>query len=103
MPPVLQRVSPVIQTAIMSFGAVILFYTAGVNNVSVAEYMAFSVSFGMMSAAIVTLTNVALLLAEARPMLEMAKPILEAEPELVVGKKLLTSIHNIYKTYWIAV
>jgi ABC-type bacteriocin/lantibiotic exporter with double-glycine peptidase domain len=94
VPPLLVRVSPVIQTAIMSFGAVLLFYTAGMNNLPVADYMAFAASFGMVSAALVTLTSTGLKVSMAKPALDMAKPLLEAEPELAAGKIVLSGLRG---------
>ena len=48
---------------------------------TVAEYYAFTASYGMVSGAFLSLVNIALSAARIRPVLEMAKPILDAQPE----------------------
>jgi len=91
-PPVLVRVSPVISTAITAAGAVVLFFAAGKNHIPVADYMAFSSSYGMVCAAMATLSSVALILSSLKPVLDMTKPVLEAEPEVAAGRKVITSL-----------
>ena len=93
-PPFFVRISPVIQTAIMSIGAVFLFYTAGKNHIELADFMAFTAGFGMISAALIMLTRVGLMVSAAKPTLDMAKPILEAEPELASGKKIISELRG---------
>ena len=46
----------------------------------------------MVSGAFLSLTSVALTAAELRPILEMAKPILEAVPEVSESKQVLTRL-----------
>lgn len=91
-PPILVRISPVISTAISAAGAVILFFTAGANNVPVANYMAFSSSYGMLSASMIMVANIVQIFATLKPILDMTKPILETEPEIAAGKKVITKL-----------
>lgn len=59
---------------------------------SVSDYYAFNAACGMVSGAFLSLTSVALTAAELRPILEMAKPILEAVPEVSESKQVLTRL-----------
>lgn len=73
-------------------GTVILFYIAAAANVSVAEYMAFNASYGLVSGAIMSLTSVAVGISNIKSSLETAKPLMEAEPETSVSKKMLSGL-----------
>jgi len=92
VPPLLVRVHPVITSAITSIGAVWLFFIAGQNDVSSADYMAFAAAFGMVSAAMASFTGIALSFAQAKPVFDLVKPILETEPETTVSKKMVTRL-----------
>lgn len=86
-PPVLLRLDNVIQTAISLLGMLLLYLTAAVANLSVAEYMAFIVSFGLVSGAFSTLTGMSSTIASIRASLDNVRPILDAVPETSRGKK----------------
>lgn len=87
-PPVYMRIAPVLSVSVSMVGAVILFAIAASVNISVAEYMAFAASYGLASGAIMSLTSVSTTIASIKPVLDMAKPIMDAEPETSVGKKM---------------
>lgn len=91
-PPVLIKLNTVISTGISLVGSIVLYYAAVKSGVSVANYFAFNVAYGMVSGAFLSLSGIALTAANIKPMLEMAKPILETVPEVSVGKKVLTHI-----------
>jgi len=91
-PNMFVRVSPVISMGVMAAGSVLLFYTAGVNNVPVADYMAFSASFGMAVTAMLMLTLITQMVSSLNPSLKMIKPVLETEPEISDGKKVITNL-----------
>jgi len=91
-PNMFVRVSPVISTGVMALGAVLLFYIAGINNVPAADYMAFSASYGMAVTAMLMLAVITQLAASLKPSLEMIKPVLETEPEISDGKKVITNL-----------
>lgn len=88
-PPVFMRIAPVLNAVVSMAGTVILFAIAAAAQVSVAEYMAFSVSYGLASGAIIALTSLSVTIASVKPALDMAKPLMDAEPEASSGKKVI--------------
>ncbi len=76
--------------ALMSFislaGLVVIHYAAAASGLSAANYMAFNSAYGLVSGAFTALIGMAATLADFVPMLNLMKPILEAEPEVEPGK-----------------
>ena len=91
-PPMLLKLNGVINTAISLIGGIILYLNAVKTKVSVADYLAFNTAYSMVSAAFMSLSGIALTVANIKPVLELAKPILETLPEVSVGKKMVTRI-----------
>lgn len=81
-----------INLAVSSIGLLIMYYVAFTNNVNVADYYAFNASYGMITAAITSLTGMVLIAADIKPILEMSKPILEAVPEVSEGKETVNKL-----------
>ncbi len=73
-------------------GAFVMFFFAVESGVSVADYYAFDSAYGMVSGAFMSLSSIALTFANIKPILEMAKPIMEAVPEIAEGKQVLSRI-----------
>ena len=73
-------------------GNIAIFYLAGTSGVGIADYMAFSVAFGQVTAAIMALAGVANELATIRPMFDMVSPVLEATPETAEDKPSVESL-----------
>ena len=74
-------------SAIISMGGVILMYFMAVQSgVSVADYYAFNTAYGMVSGAFMSVVGIAGTIAQFKPTIEMAKPIMEAIPEVSEGK-----------------
>ena len=90
--PVYLTVAPVICTAISLAGTIVMYAAAVRSGISVAEYYAFNSAYGMVNAAFLALAGIAAGAAQIRPVLEMAKPILEAEPEVAEDKLVLTRL-----------
>lgn len=84
--------SGVIGTAISLIGTIVMYFFAVRSNVSLADYYAFNAAYGMVSGAFSSAVSIALRAASIRPTLEMAKPIMEAEPEVSDGKQLVTRL-----------
>ena len=80
-PPLFLKVSGVITTAVSLAGTIALYYLGARSGVTPSEYIAFNAAFGTMMGAFTALTGVALTLAQIKPILDMAEPILKAEPE----------------------
>ena len=84
--PVVVRALPALVSLVSLLGTIVIYYLAGTAKVSVADYMAFNVAFGQATAALMALSQVAGDAAQIKPMLELAAPILEAEPEIAEDK-----------------
>lgn len=93
-PPKIVKFSPAINLAISSLGNILLYYVAITSHVSVANYYAFTTSFGMVSSAFMSLASIASSVANIKPSLDMAKPIMEAIPEVTKNKEIVTNING---------
>ncbi len=91
-PPMFLKVAPVITTAVSLIGTMVMYAAAVKSGVSVAEYYAFNSAYGMVNAAFMALAGIAAGAAQIKPVLEMARPILEAEPEVAEDKLVLTRL-----------
>ncbi|MBQ7670299.1 MAG: NHLP bacteriocin export ABC transporter permease/ATPase subunit [Clostridia bacterium] len=91
-PPMFLKIGSVITLAISLIGTLIMYIAAVKSNVSVAEYYAFNSAYGMVSSAFAALTGIAVGIAQIKPILEMAKPIMEALPEVSEDKQVVTRL-----------
>lgn len=91
-PPMFVKLNPVISLAITLFGTLALYYGAVISGVSVANYYAFQTAYGVVSGAFVSLSSIALTVAQLKPALDMVQPILDAVPEISEGKQVLTQL-----------
>ena len=88
-PPMFLRINGVFSSVISLTGTIVMYCMAVRSDVSVAEYYAFNTAYGMVSGAFLSLAGIAATMAQFRPIMEMAKPILDAEPEISEGKQAL--------------
>lgn len=93
-PPAFLKLSSTISLTISLVGTIVLYYFAIQSRVSVADYYAFNAAYGMVSSAFFSLASIATKFAQIKPTLEMAKPIMEAEPELSEGKEVVTQLRG---------
>ncbi len=93
-PPTFLKLSGTISLAITLIGSLVLYHIATVNSVGVADYYAFNTAYGMISAAFMAVISIAATIAAIRPTLEMAKSIMEAEPEKHDDKENITELHG---------
>ena len=91
-PPKFIKLRETITLAISLMGTVIIYYLAFTNNVLVCNYYAFTAAYAVLSASFASFAGIATSLAEIKPTYEMAKPILEAEPELSEGKEWINEL-----------
>lgn len=91
-PPAIIKYNLVITTAISLIGNIFLYSTAVKSGVSVADYMAFNSAYAMVSGAFTVLSSVALTAANVKPILDMAKPIMETVPEIAESKKTVSRL-----------
>ena len=88
-PPAFLKLNGVITTAITLIGNLVMYYFAVQSGVSVADYFAFNTAYGMVSGAFTSLASIALTVANIKPVLDMVRPILQAQPEIAEGKKVI--------------
>ena len=86
-PPVFLKMNTVITTAISLCGTIVLYYLAIRTRVGVSEYYAFNAAYGRVMGAFSALAGIAVSVASIRPVLEMAEPILKAEPEVAADRQ----------------
>ncbi|HIV17304.1 MAG TPA: ATP-binding cassette domain-containing protein [Candidatus Alectryocaccobium stercorigallinarum] len=85
--PAFLKLSSVIITAISLAGTIIIYYFAVNAQIPVSDYMAFQVSYGMMTSAFAALSSVAAVLANIKPVMDMVKPLLKETTETAQNKK----------------
>lgn len=104
-PPLFLKVNAAISTAISLAGTILMYYLAVKSGVTPSEYITFNMAYGMVTGAFSSLAAVALSIAQIKPIMEMAEPILETEPESSENKSVVTSIRggielsNVYFRY----
>ncbi len=91
-PPALLKIQPIFAGIISMAGLIVLYYSAAASGVSVADYMAFNSAYGMVGGAMLSLAGVAMTFANIRSIMEMAEPILKAQPELGENRKIVTRL-----------
>ena len=92
-PTLVRAVTPVV-ALIGIVGTIVIYFMAGSTGVSVQNYYAFNIAYGQVAAAIMALTGIAVQVSQIPPMLELVKPILEAEPEVSDGKPSVGSLNG---------
>ncbi len=91
-PPMFLKVNSVISTAITLVGTLVMYAVAVESGVSVSEYYAFNSSYAMISGAFMSLAGIASMVGQIIPILNMAKPILDTEPEISADKQVVERI-----------
>ena len=69
-----------------------MYYLAVVNKENTADYFAFNNAYGMVSGAFMSLSGIAVSVAQIRPILDMASPIMEAVPEISEDKEIVEKL-----------
>lgn len=91
-PPFILKISGVISLIISSLGTIILYYFAVKTGVDRGNYMAFYSAYGAVSAAILSVNDVALQFANFGPILDMVRPVMQEKPESSEGRKIPISL-----------
>ena len=91
-PPAFVKLNGLITTAISLCGTIVLYYLAVSTGVAQNEYYAFNAAYGHLSGAFTALAGIAISMASVRPVLEMAEPILKAEPEVAARKQAVSHV-----------
>lgn len=93
-PPTFLKLSTTLNLTLSLVGTLILYAVAIENQVSVADYYAFNTAYAMVSSAFMSVVSIATTVADIGPTLEMAKPILDAEPESKERKEIVTQLNG---------
>lgn len=91
-PPIPVRIYSVFSLAITLIGNIVLYYIAVKSGITVPEYMAFSAAFGSVFSAFASLAQIIMTMVRIPTILEMAQPILDAEPEVSENKEVITRL-----------
>ncbi len=91
-PPMILKISAVLNLAITLVGNMVLYFMAIKSGVAVSDYYAFAAAYGMVNGAFMALVGFASAVANIKPVLEMVKPILETVPEIDENKIMVTSL-----------
>ena len=94
-PPLILKLSPVIQPVITLIGTFVLYLSAFKGGVTPEDYMAFIISYGLLSGAFIALCGISSSMASVTALIEMIKPVLEAVPEITQGKIITKFVPNI--------
>ncbi len=88
-PPMFLRANAAFSSIISLTGVLVMYFMAVQSGVSVADYYAFNTAYGMVSGAFMSLAGIATTIAQFKPILDMAKPIMDAVPEVSEGKQVI--------------
>ena len=91
-PPLVLKLSGAISLLITLLGNIVIYYIAARNNIDAGSYMAFVSSYGVLSGAFLSVVDMIGLMFTLGPIYNMARPILETEPEVVQGKEVVKEI-----------
>ena len=91
-PPMFLQINGVLQLAIALISNILLYGLAAGSGVDVSSYLAFNAAYGSLMGAFMALAGLALQAASVKPILEMAEPILKAEPETSERREIVTAI-----------
>jgi len=93
-PPMFIKVNGVINVAISLAGTIVMYFFAIKTGIDMAEYTAFTTAYGMVNGAFSSLASIAMSVSNIKPILEMAKPIMDCEPETQENKEVLTKVNG---------
>ncbi|MCR5626156.1 MAG: NHLP bacteriocin export ABC transporter permease/ATPase subunit [Lachnospiraceae bacterium] len=91
-PPLFLKLDRPINMTITLTGTLVMYYLAVSSGVSVSQYYAFNTAYAMLSGAFTMLSSITFSFSQIKPIIDMAKPVLEAEPETSTGKRQVTEL-----------
>ena len=91
-PPIFLRANNAFGTIISLGGMMLMYYLAVQSNVGVADYYAFNTAYGMVSGSFMSIAGIATTVAQFKPTIEMAKPIMDTIPEIAEGKPVIEQL-----------
>ncbi|MBR1497788.1 MAG: ATP-binding cassette domain-containing protein [Oscillospiraceae bacterium] len=91
-PPLFLKVNAAISTGISLFSNILLYFLAVRGGLDPSTYFAFTAAYGALMGAFTMLTGAAISAARIRPILEMARPFLNTEPEALERKEIVADL-----------
>ena len=91
-PPLFVKVQSVIIEAISLVGTIFFYYYAIQAKMHMEDYYAFTAAYAMVLEAFTSLAGITTIVANIKPILTMAEPILKAVPEGNEGRAMVTSL-----------
>jgi len=91
-PPFFLKISSAVIMAIPLIALAVIYYQATAAGVSPSSYLAFSAAYGAITGAFAAFASIVTSAAEIGPILDMAEPILKAEPEMTADKEIVTRL-----------
>ena len=91
-PPIFLRANNAFGTIISLGGMMLMYYLAVQSNVGVADYYAFNTAYGMVSGSFMSIAGIATTVAQFKPTIELAKPIMDTIPEIAEGKPVIEQL-----------
>ena len=91
-PPLFLRANYAFGSIISLGGVILMYYMAVRSQVGVADYYAFNTAYGMVSGAFMSMAGIATTIAQFKPTIEMAKPIMDTIPEIAEGKPVIEQL-----------
>ncbi|GHV83251.1 hypothetical protein AGMMS50212_05910 [Spirochaetia bacterium] len=91
-PPFIIKCGSAITGLIGLLGIILIYLIAGRIGLSTANFMSFSVAFGMLSGSMLAFSTEAPSLSAIKPIMDFIKPIMEAVPEGAGKKHILTRV-----------
>ncbi len=80
-PPLILKLQPHFSTVATYAATILLYYIAANTNVAVANFMSFIASFGMVTSALMSLSDISIIFAQFYSTLEILNPILYSVPD----------------------
>ncbi|GHV71474.1 hypothetical protein AGMMS49928_23380 [Spirochaetia bacterium] len=91
-PPLLIKYGGAVTGLIGLLGMILIYFVAGRSGLDTANFMTFTMAFGMLSGSMRAFTTEVPALATIKPILDFIKPIMEAVPEGAEEKQILSHI-----------
>lgn len=93
-PPAIILLNSTLSIAISYIGTIALYFFTIKSNISVADYAAFNVAYGMVSGAFSSLASIAVTIAQLKPIFDMARPILDEKPEMDSDREIISKVNG---------
>jgi len=93
-PPTMIKLNGIISSAISLCGTIVMYFFSIKTNINMAEYTAFSAAYGMVFGAFSSVASIALSTSQIKPVLDMAKPVMDCVPETQENKEIVTKVNG---------